>query len=265
MDGTWTRPPAIAGTFYPADPDALHAEISGYLRHAHVTAANASPKALIAPHAGTIYSGPVAATAYASLAARAADIRRVVLLGPAHRVWLNGMATSSASAFATPLGSVALDRPTIDALLETKHIVVHDEAHRREHSLEVHLPFLQSVLSDFVLVPIVVGKVNAEAVAALLDAVWGGDETLVVVSTDLSHFHAYEKACVIDGETNAMIEALDGSRLDGERACGHYPVRGLLHHAKAHGLTVTNIDLRNSGDTAGSRREVVGYGSYVVA
>lgn len=253
--------------FYPADPRELRAQIDGFLRGAEPPADSAgsagkAPKALIAPHAGTIYSGPIAASAYARL--RADRIERVVLLGPAHRVYVEGLALPSVGAFRTPLGEIPLDATLVERVTKLPGVTVSDEAHALEHSLEVHLPFLQRTLGPFSLLPLVVGRASPAMVGAVLDAVWGGDETLIVVSSDLSHFHDYERARRIDRQTSELIESLDFERLDGERACGTYPVSGLLQVAKRRGMAVHCIDLRNSGDTAGDKRRVVGYGSYLV-
>ncbi len=260
------RPAAVAGTFYPSNREELEEQIRGFLAAAGSTLGPeaTAPKAVIAPHAGTVYSGPIAATVYARLARARGRIRRVVLLGPAHRVWFRGLAATSAEVFATPLGDVPIDREVVDRLLELPQVAVNDEAHRQEHSLEVHLPFLQVALGAFSLVPLVVGEASAALVGEVLDVLWGGDETFVVVSSDLSHFHSYEAARALDAETTQLIEGLRFEALDGERACGYQPIRGLLHTAKRRGLHVANVDLRSSGDTAGPRREVVGYGAYVV-
>lgn len=260
-----TRPAAIAGTFYPAAPHELRSQIRAFLQQAQAEhGAQPAPKAMIAPHAGTIYSGPVAASAYVRLRNARQAIERVVLLGPSHRVALRGVAAPSTERFATPLGEVTLDRAVIEQLLKLPGVLIDDEAHRREHSLEIHLPFLQEVLDTFTLVPLVVGVADAALVAAVIDACWGGPETLIVISSDLSHFHDYQTACAIDRTTTAMLEQFRYEQLNGERACGVYPLRGLLHTARARGMTLQTIDLRNSGDTAGPRREVVGYGSYVL-
>jgi AmmeMemoRadiSam system protein B len=222
------------------------------------------PKALVVPHAGYIYSGPVAATAYAQLAERKAEIRRVVLLGPSHRVPFRGLAVPSVDAFATPLGALAIDQAAIARILRLPQVVVSDEAHVEEHSLEVHLPFLQTVLEQIALVPIVVGEATAEEVAAVLDVLWGGEETLIVVSSDLSHYHDYATAKRLDRVTTEAIEALRHD-IDPEQACGCRPLNGLLVAAAAHHLSVRTLDLRNSGDTAGTRDRVVGYGAYALA
>lgn len=244
----------------------LERQIDGFLAAAErqLEPSAPVPKAVIAPHAGTIYSGPIAASAYARLRAARDRVERVVLLGPAHRVWLEGLAASSAESFSTPLGDVPLDRQAIDDLLTLDGVVESDEAHAREHSLEVHLPFLQVVLDRFTLIPLVVGQATPSLVGSVLSRVWGGEETVIVISSDLSHFHDYETAARLDRETSTMIERLELESLDGERACGYQPIRGMLHVAQERGLSVELIDLRSSGDTAGDRRQVVGYGSYVI-
>jgi MEMO1 family protein len=259
------RRPAIAGSFYPADPDVLRRQIDGFLAAVAPRDDDAAPpKALIAPHAGTIYSGPIAASAYATLAPVAERIERVVLLGPAHRVFVRGLVVPTVDHFRTPLGDVPIDRELVDRVQALPGVSMTDAPHVDEHSLEVHLPFLQRVLGGFTLLPLVVGQAEPAMVAAVLDRVWGGPETLVVVSSDLSHFHDYESARRLDRETSAMIERLDFETLDGERACGAHPVSGLLSFARSHAMTVHCVDLRNSGDTAGTPDRVVGYGSYVV-
>lgn len=259
---TATRLPAVAGTFYPGDPAALAAEVAAYLGEAAAPArAGRAPKAIIAPHAGYAYSGPIAASIYARLAPRAGAIRRVVLAGPAHRVFVRGVAVPAADAFATPLGRVPLDHEAIEALRALPFVEVSERAHAQEHSLEVHLPFLQSVLGDFRLVPLVVGEARPEHMAALFDTLWGGEETLVVVSSDLSHYLPYEAARKRDAATAASIMRLDPS-LAPEDACGAAPINGLLALARRRGLEAERIDLRTSGDTAGGRDRVVGYGAF---
>ena len=258
------RPPAVAGTFYPADARTLAADVDALLAATTDTAdAAEAPKALIVPHAGYVYSGPVAARAYARLRGARARIRRVVLLGPVHRVPVRGLALPGAEAFATPLGSIQLDLDACARLRSLPQVVESAPAHRLEHSLEVHLPFLQRVLEDFTLVPLAVGDASAEEVAQVLDILWGGAETLIVVSSDLSHYLPYAHARTADAKTAAMIVALD-TDIGHDQACGGTPVNGLALVAKRRGLTVELVDLRNSGDTAGSRDRVVGYGSFVL-
>lgn len=252
------RQPALAGYFYPADPALLRSEL-GQLLAATPQPVDASvPKALIVPHAGYVYSGPVAARGYARLGPAADGIRRVVLLGPAHRVAVLGLALPEARSFATPLGEVALDRQAMDALADLPQVVTSDAAHALEHSLEVHLPFLQTVLGDFQLLPLVVGRASVEEVSAVLERLWGGPETLIVVSSDLSHYLPYDKARERDADSVAHMLRLEAG-LDHEQACGATPVNGLLAIARRRGLRPELIDLRNSGDTAGDKSRVVGY------
>ena len=199
-----------------------------------------------------------------ALGAAAEGIRRVVLLGPAHRVPLRGMAFPSVTAFDTPLGVVPLDTRAIARALELPNTGVSDRAHALEHCLEVQLPFLQTVLKDFELVPFLVGHCAPEEVAAVLQALWGGEETLIVVSSDLSHFLPYAQAQAVDARTSQAIAARS-SDLTGEDACGAFPINGLMVAARAMDLRVTTLDVRNSGDTAGDRDQVVGYGAYALA
>jgi AmmeMemoRadiSam system protein B len=255
------REAAVAGSFYPADPGALHGVLQEMLDAAPPAPGNSIPKALIVPHAGYVYSGPVAAAAYARLRPGHDRFQRVVLLGPCHCVAFRGLAASSAAAFRTPLGGVPLDRASIDALQHPAVSVI-DAAHRSEHSLEVQLPFLQAVLASFMLVPLVVGDAEPGDVAAVIDLLWGGPETLVVVSSDLSHYLAYEAARGRDQRTCRSIEQMDGHRIGHAEACGATPLRGLLIAARRRGLRAMTLDLRNSGDTAGGRDQVVGYGAW---
>ncbi|MGH8667275.1 MAG: AmmeMemoRadiSam system protein B [Burkholderiales bacterium] len=259
-----TRPPAVAGTFYPAEARTLGAEIDAMLAAVATPPEATTPKALIVPHAGYVYSGPVAASAYARIASAHPRIRRVVLLGPVHRVPVRGLALPGVEAFETPLGRIALDTDACTRLRALPQVVESPAAHRLEHSLEVHLPFLQRVLDDFTLVPLAVGDATAEEVAQVLDSLWGGDETLIVISSDLSHYLPYDRARAVDSETAAMIVALR-SDIEHDQACGGTPVNGLTLVAQRRGLSIELLDLRNSGDTAGSRERVVGYGAFAVA
>lgn len=254
------RPPAVAGTFYADRPAALARQLDDALAQARpASPAAAVPKALIVPHAGYVYSGAIAASGYRRLDAARARIRRVVLLGPCHRVAVRGLALpGSVDAFDTPLGRVALDREAMAAIAELPQVVESPAAHAREHSLEVQLPFLRRWLDDFTLVPLAVGDATADEVAEVLDRLWGGDETLIVISSDLSHYHAYAHAQAIDAATVRAILA-GASELDHEQACGATPIAGLLTVVRRRGLEGELIDLRNSGDTAGDRARVVGY------
>lgn len=259
------RPPAVAGTFYPSDPVALGAEVDALLADAATRSARGTPKALVAPHAGYRYSGPVAASAYATLRGASEHVTRVVLLGPAHYVPVRGLAASSSDAFATPLGEVPLDRDTRSTACAMASVDIDDAAHAPEHSLEVHLPFLQRVLSAFSIVPFVIGRASPDAIADVLEELWGGAETIIVVSSDLSHYHDHATATARDRRTADAIVEGRGDELTTEAACGAYPVRGLLEAAGRHGLAPQLLDLRNSGDTAGPRDRVVGYGSFALA
>ncbi len=256
-----TRPAVVAGSFYPGEPSVLAAEVASHLAAAAPRSAVRAPKAIIAPHAGYVYSGPVAGSVYARLAALRGRIDRVVLAGPAHRVPVRGAAVPAVARFATPLGPVALDLEAIGRLRELPFVEVSDRAHVLEHSLEVHLPFLQSVLGDFRLVPLVIGDAEPEEMDRLLETLWGGPETLVVVSSDLSHYLPYEAARRRDGATARAILALDAT-LEPEDACGAAPINGLLQLARRRGLEAELVDLRNSGDTAGGRDRVVGYAAF---
>jgi hypothetical protein len=256
------RKPAVAGVFYTADPATLHGEVRAFLRA--VPPGGDIPKAIIVPHAGYVYSAPVAASAYARLAPARGRVKRVVLLGPSHRVAFHGLAVPSCESYETPFGRIELDHAAIAGLSALPQVVCLDAAHAHEHSLEVHLPFLQEVLGEFSLVPLVVGEAAAEEVAEVLESVWDGPETLIVVSTDLSHYHDYETAQRLDRATCAAIEALRFEDLGHDTACGRVPLGGLLCLARRRGLRVTTVDLRNSGDTAGDRERVVGYGAWLV-
>ncbi len=253
-----TRAPAVAGMFYPADPAELSAGIRAMLSAAGAGQDTRAPKALIVPHAGYIYSGPVAASAYARLAPLAGRIRRVVLLGPVHRVPVRGLVLPRSASFSTPLGEIPLDTEAMASVAGLPQVSYSEEAHAPEHSLEVHLPFLQSVLGDFRLLPLAVGDATAEQVAGVLEHVWGGAETLIVISSDLSHYLPYELARRTDSATVQHILGLQ-TGIRHEQACGATPVNGLLACAGRHALQPELLDLRNSGDTAGDRSRVVGY------
>ncbi len=264
---TRRRPPAVSGAFYPGDRAALAALVDVLLADAASDAApdaagDAAPKALVVPHAGYRYSGPIAATAYARLGGGEA-IQRVVVLGPAHTMPLEGLAVSAADAWDTPLGSVPIDDELRARVVELGEVVVDDGPHAREHSIEVQVPFLQRTLGrDFTLLPVVVGRTSPDTTAALLSSVWGGRETLIVVSSDLSHYESHEKACELDRATADSIVALDATSIGSLDACGAHPLRGLITAARDHGLAPALLDLRTSADTAGDRSRVVGYGAF---
>lgn len=254
------RPPAVAGSFYAGAARELSQDVENLLAIAgHFE--GPIPKALIVPHAGYIYSGPVAASAYAGIVAARGSITRVVLLGPAHRAPVYGLALPSATCFDTPLGTIDLDLSDEAKLLGLPQVTQSDAAHALEHSLEVQLPFLQKALDKFVLLPLAVGIASAEEVAEVLDMVWGGAETLIVISSDLSHYHGYVEAQRLDLETARQI--VDLKQIPShDQACGASAVNGLLLCARRRGLKASLLDLRNSGDTAGERGSVVGYGAF---
>jgi AmmeMemoRadiSam system protein B len=253
------RYPAVAGQFYPNDATRLRNTVNSFLEDAGKMTGPA-PKAVIAPHAGYIYSGPIAGSAYAHLSLANGAVRRVVLLGPSHWAHVQGMAASSAEAFASPLGLVPLADQA--ELLGLPQVQLLDQAHEREHCLEVQLPFLQTIFSDFSLVPLAVGNASPAEVAEVLERLWGGPETVIVISSDLSHYKDYEAARALDKQTSQAIETLQP--LTEGQACGRKAINGLLYYARSHKLRVQMVDLRNSGDTAGPRDRVVGYGAYVV-
>jgi AmmeMemoRadiSam system protein B/AmmeMemoRadiSam system protein A len=247
--------------FYPGNPAELRQTLAELLASAAPATHVRSPKALIVPHAGYVYSGPVAASAYGQLVALRGRIRRVVLLGPTHRVYVRGLALPEADRFATPLGEVPLDREGMQRVAGLPQVTQSAAAHQMEHSLEVQLPFLQQVLGDFQLLPLAVGEATADEVAEVLEQVWGGDETLIVISSDLSHFLPDALARKVDGGTVDAILALN-SHINHEQACGATPVNGLLLAARHHGLHPVVLDVRNSSDTAGDPERVVGYAAF---
>jgi AmmeMemoRadiSam system protein B len=257
------RPPAVAGSFYPRDSRDLLAAVRHWLLpDARVAPNAAAPKAIIAPHAGYEYSGAVAGRAYALLEPGRSTITRVVLAGPSHRVAFSGLAVPSQTHFSTPLGAIAVDRAAMTAILALPQVQVLDKPHAHEHSLEVHLPFLQVSLAHFRLVPLLTGEASPADVGEVFERLWGGPDTLIVVSTDLSHYHDYDTARRMDAATSAAIEALRGDEIGDEDACGSVPLRGLLAVARRRGLGVLTVDVRNSGDAGGPHDQVVGYGAY---
>jgi hypothetical protein len=253
--------PAVAGLFYPEDREALRQEVDDLLAEGPERP-GILPRALIAPHAGYIYSGSVAAAIYRQLRPLAERLRRVVLLGPAHRVGFSGIAIPGDGFFRTPLGDVPLERAALQRLLQLPFVMELERAFSQEHCLEVQLPFLQRLLPHFELIPLLVGQASYQQVQQVIEQLAGGPETLIVISSDLSHFHPYQEAQRLDAQTTAAIEQLDAAGLDHEHACGRIPVGGLLQYARHKGLSVVTLDQRNSGDTAGSKERVVGYGAY---
>jgi len=257
------RPPAVAGLFYPADRCELQRQLDACCGTARPRALPGRVKALIAPHAGYPYSGATAGHAFRQLEPLRASIERVILLGPAHRVPLRGLAVPTVDAFSTPLGELRIDSAARTRILEAPEVIADDRPHAEEHCLEVELPFLQSILGRIRILPIVVGAIEPERLAAVLETVWGGPETLILVSSDLSHYHDYDTASVIDGRTAQAILARS-SALTHEQACGATAINGLMVAARRHDLEVVELDRCNSGDTSGDRRRVVGYGAYAL-
>jgi len=256
------RPAAVAGMFYPGQPGELTAQVDSLLSSA-LPVSTTCPKVLIVPHAGYIYSGQVAASAYGLLDNYRGLIERVVLLGPSHQVPLHGMAVPGSRSFETPLGLIPIDEEGVKRVSELKNVVLRDDAHRQEHSLEVQLPFLQRSLDGFTLLPVVVGLCDPGDVAALIESEWGDEKTLLVISTDLSHYLPYGSAQTQDQSTAETILSMRAD-LRGDQACGCHPLNGMLLAANRRGMKIDALDLRNSGDTAGSRDRVVGYGAFAL-
>lgn len=257
------RPAAVAGMFYPENPDVLSDMIEQDLAQAKLAPVAFAPKVLIVPHAGYIYSGSIAASAFVLLKPYCQLINRVVIIGPTHHVGFTGVAISSADDFDTPLGSIPVDKEAQAKLSKIAGVRIIDEAHTAEHSLEVQLPFLQYILDNFSIVPIVAGDANPQLIAKIIETLWGGPETLIVISSDLSHYHQYQTAQQLDQATSQAILDLDVNAVDSEHACGCVGIRGLLTFAQHHLLEARILDLRNSGDTAGNKDSVVGYGAYL--
>lgn len=259
------RPPAVAGMFYPGDAAQLSQDLAEMMEQTRPAAiAPGFPKLLVVPHAGYIYSGPVAASGYDRMRPARGIVRRVVLLGPCHRVPVRGLALPGSTAFDTPLGRIPIDEEGARSLASLPQVIESPAAHADEHSLEVQLPFLQTVLGEFALLPLVVGEASADDVAEVIERLWGGPETLIVISSDLSHYLPYDEARRIDGATAQAIVGFD-TRISHAQACGATPLTGALLAARRRGLTASPLDLRNSGDTAGGRNRVVGYGSFAFA
>lgn len=250
--------------FYSDKPQELAANVRSFVAGASPTVPRSPPKAIVAPHAGYIYSGPIAGSAYAALASRGNDVERVILVGPSHRVAFPGVATSGASVFETPLGPMHLDRDAIAQITNAHLAREFENAHQNEHSLEVQLPFLKQVCPHARIVPVLSGDDDWQALAKVIDLLWGGQETALVVSSDLSHYHDYATAKSIDAATAGALEKLSAGQLDFEQACGATAVNALLSVARSNGMECTTLDLRNSGDTAGPRDRVVGYGAFAL-
>ena len=263
MEDQRLRTAAVAGLFYPTAASVLRGQLAQLLAAAQ-PGAGECPRALVVPHAGYVYSGAAAAQAYARLIPWRAQIKRVLVLGPPHRVAVRGLATSSATAFATPLGQLPIDTSAMAVWSAVRGVAVNDPAHADEHSIEVQIPFLQTVLGDIRLLPMLVAESSPHRLADLLAPDWQQDDTLIVVSTDLSHFLAYDQARQRDGKTDATIMHLDATRIGPEQACGYRALNGVLALAARRRARIERLALCNSGDTAGSRERVVGYGAYAL-
>jgi MEMO1 family protein len=259
---TTIRYPAVAGQFYPENPETLRQTVTTLLQEANNFANLPTPKAIIAPHAGYIYSGPIAASAYACLKKAQQKISKVVILAPAHRYPVAKLAATNVDVYTTPLGNINVDKNNVKKIMHLPQIDLNEEAFAQEHAIEVQLPFLQIALGNFELTPILVGNANVVDVVAVLQKVWGGEETLIVISSDLSHYYDYETAKTLDNDAATAIVNLKPSNLKDEQACGYIPIKGLLAAAANYNLQATLVDLRNSGDTAGPKTEVVGYGAF---
>jgi AmmeMemoRadiSam system protein B len=256
------RQPAVAGTFYPASSQQLQQSVIQLLADAKTQ--EPAPKAIIAPHAGLVYSGAIAASAYSRLIQNRKTITQVILIGPSHHIVFSGLAISQSNSYSTPLGEIAVDTTAVSKIARLDFVEYIEQAHLYEHCLEVQLPFLQTALDSFTIVPIVAGNATPEQVSTVLKMLWNGPETLIVISSDLSHYHDYKTAQKKDQETSKHIVNLQYEALDYESACGRIPISGLLALAREKIFCVKPIDLRNSGDTAGDKNRVVGYGAYVI-
>jgi AmmeMemoRadiSam system protein B len=255
------RQAAVAGAFYPGDAEELEQLLDEFLETG--AESNPRPKAIISPHAGYIYSGPIAGSVF-SLFKNASEIKRVIVLGPSHRVPFRGIAASTANFYQTPLGNVEIDLEALKQLEGLDFVGFLDQAHQHEHSLEVQIPFIQKLFPQAKILPLVVGDAEPQQVGEVIEKLWGGEETLIVISSDLSHYHPYDEARQIDAKTTKAIENCAIEDFDHQQACGATPVKGLLYVAKKKDLPVRTLDLRNSGDTAGNKDQVVGYGAYAV-
>ncbi len=267
---TIIRPPAVAGTFYPNDADILRSEIDGLLDaalHSDAVSGDASPKAIIVPHAGLMFSGSLAALGFATVRALKDTIKRIVIIGPAHRMAFQGIALARADQFATPLGNMRCDLPALQKALALPHVQMLDDAHTLEHGLEIELPFIQRLFgeqSDIGIVPLLVSRCSPRQVHEVIEKLWGGPETLIVISSDLSHFHDYDTAKKMDNRTRAMIENFDAENIDTNDACGALPVAGMLIAARNRDMKIKTLGMRNSGDVTGDKSRVVGYGAWAV-
>jgi AmmeMemoRadiSam system protein B len=262
MEETMVRPSAVAGYFYPSSEEQLIKIIKNYIEKANISI-KSKPKALISPHAGYIYSGPIAAYGYKSIMPYYKDYDQIILLGPSHFEFVPGIATAPVDYFETPLGKIPIDKESIKKILPLPYVYQNMDAHKKEHSLEVQLPFLQYIFKEkeFKIIPIAVGKIQPKEIWEILNILYN-EKILIIVSSDLSHYYDYNTAKLLDEKTANAIEELNPYQIHYEQACGRVPIQGLLLFAKQRNLTPIRLDLRNSGDTAGDKRQVVGYGSW---
>lgn len=254
----------VAGYFYPNDPNTLSKQIDDFLLNTEIEKNNIIPKAIIVPHAGYIYSGQTAAFSYNCLEKIKNKIKKVVIIGPAHRVGFNGIAGTLATEFVTPLGVVKVDESSMENVLTMPSVMILEEAFQGEHCLEVQLPFLQKILNNFTIVPLIVGNVSYITLSEVIERLWGFDDTLFVISSDLSHYHDYKTAQNMDSTTANAIVNLEPDNITYDNACGRIGIQAMLDIAKSKNMTVKQLDLRNSGDTAGDKNRVVGYGAFCV-
>ncbi|MDH5654459.1 MAG: AmmeMemoRadiSam system protein B [Spirochaetia bacterium] len=252
------RESAVAGSFYPDEKKHLADLVDSYLSGEDKK--NPLPEAIIVPHAGYMYSGAVAGKGYTSI--KQLDIKNILIIGPAHRVYVNGLAIPDCDAFVTPLGKISVNKELYPELVKLPFISINDEAHKDEHCIEVQLPFLQRLFTSFQIIPVLAGNADEEQIQTLFDLT-SGKIDLIIVSSDLSHYNSYETAKNLDRNAANSIEALDPFSLESEQACGSRPIKGLLLYAKRAGLKVKTLVLQNSGDVSGSRSSVVGYGSFI--
>ena len=253
----------VAGMFYPGEEASLRQMVDGFIQKA--LSFDLRPRAIIAPHAGYIYSGSIAGTAYKTIAAVRDQIENVIIMSPAHRFYLRGIALHMADAFATPLGNIPVNIGIVKKIKQFSSVQWEERSFIQEHGLETHLPFIQRAFKPGIkIVPMIVGECQESEVAEILESVWEDPRNFVIISSDLSHFHSYADAKKLDRNTVDLIQNLDSQSLDTEFACGHYPICGLLNLARNRKLKIKALDIRSSGDTAGSKESVVGYGSFAV-
>jgi len=259
-----SRQASVAGSFYPKNPAQLKKTLTNLFNaNEDLNIDFQTPvKAIIAPHAGYIYSGPIAAKAYSLVSTCIKGKNKITIIGPSHFVPFNGIALSTAEFFETPLGKIKVDHHAYELINRIPEVIYLDEAHAREHSIEVHLPFIQYLKKDVRIIPLAVGQTSYQKVAKVLEKFCEEKDNLIIISSDLSHYHAYGYAQKYDLQTALKIENYKCSQLGPNEACGYLAIAGLLKMAKDRKYKIKRIDLCNSGDTSGSKDTVVGYGSW---